>query len=208
MPRWSIAGLAAASAASIAGLPGSSAWVCVGPPLSASGPIPASPPSWSLASGLQLASWTKLCPPETTLPVVPEANFSQAYQWLPAMIVLVRVSVGTKPPPNWPMKIADGAQSGPMLLAMVELVMVMLPSVWKIAPPCQPVAVLPLIVLLVIVTLPSERIPPPTSLEVLPLIVLRTIVVVVLKKEEMPPPDQRALLPDTVLSLRLSVARW
>src|SRR5580765_8299401 len=122
-----------------------------------------------------------LCPPETTLPVVPEANFSQAYQWLPTMIVFVRVSVGTKLPPNWPMKIADGAQSGPILFTIVEFTIVISPSVWKIAPPCQPVDVLPLIVLLVIVTLPSDRIPPPTSLDTLPLIVLRTIVVVVLK---------------------------
>ena len=59
----------------------------------------------------------------------------------------------------------------------------MSPSVWKIAPPCQPVEVLPLMVLLVIVILPSERMPPPTSLETLPLIVLRTMFVVVLKNE-------------------------
>src|SRR5512144_3112015 len=98
------------------------------------------------------------------------------------MMVFVSVSVGAGPPKE-PLKIAEGAQSGPLLLAMVELMISILPSVWKIAPPCQPVDVLPLIVLLVIVILPSERIPPPTSLDTLPLIVLRTIVVVVLKKE-------------------------
>src|SRR4029078_600413 len=98
------------------------------------------------------------------------------------MIVLVSLRLGMTAL-NEPMKIADGAQSGPILLAIVELVISIAPSVWKIAPPCQPVGVLPLIVLLVIVTLPSERMPPPTSLDTLPLIVLRTIVVVVLKKE-------------------------
>ena len=40
-PRWSVVGQSAAFAASIAGLPGSRAWVWVGPPLSASGAIPA-----------------------------------------------------------------------------------------------------------------------------------------------------------------------
>src|SRR5436309_7849465 len=93
-----------------------------------------------------------------------------------------------------------------MLLAIVELAISIAPSVWKIAPPCQPVDRLPLIVLLVIVTLPSERKPPPTSLDTLPLIVLRTIVVVVLKKEYTPPPDQRAWLFVTLLSIRFKVA--
>ena len=34
----------------------------------------------SLGTGLQLSSWKVLLPPETTLPTVPDANFSQAYQ--------------------------------------------------------------------------------------------------------------------------------
>ncbi len=54
------------------------------------------------------------------------------------MIVLVSLRVGTTAP-HAPMKMAEGAQSGPMLLAMVEFVMSISPSVWKIAPPCQPV---------------------------------------------------------------------
>lgn len=83
---------------------------------------------------------------------------------------------------NEPMKIAEG-YSGPTLLAIVELLISIAASVWKIAPPCQPVDLFPLMVLLVIVTLPSERIAPPTSLDTFPLMVLRTIVVVVLKKE-------------------------
>ena len=37
-PRWSVAGQAALSPASMAGLPASSAWVQVPPPLSASAP--------------------------------------------------------------------------------------------------------------------------------------------------------------------------
>src|SRR6266511_2218466 len=98
------------------------------------------------------------------------------------MIVFVSLRLGTALL-NEPKKIADGAQSGPMLLAIVELAISIAPSVWKIAPPCQPVDRLPLIVLLVIVILLSERIPPPTSLDTLPLIVLRRMVVVVLKKE-------------------------
>src|SRR5512139_2536069 len=98
------------------------------------------------------------------------------------MIVLVSLRVGAAAL-NDPTKIAEGAQSGPILLAIVELVISIAPSVWKIAPPCQPVAVLPLMVLSNMVMLPSERIPPPTSLDTLPLIVLRTMVLVVLKKE-------------------------
>src|SRR5688572_6317551 len=158
MPRWSVAGQAASLAASMAGLPATRECVNVGPPLSARGPIIAAPLTRSLPAGLQLSSWTRLLPPETTFPTVPEANFSQAYHWLPVMIVLVSVRVGTKLPPNWPMKSVEGAQSGAMLLAIVELVMVMFPSVWKIAPPCQPVDLFPLRVLLVIVISPSERI--------------------------------------------------
>src|SRR5688572_17457369 len=99
------------------------------------------------------------------------------------MIELVSVRVGTKLPPNRPMTSVEVAQSGSMLLSMVELLIAMFPSVWKIAPPCQPVDLLPLMVLLVMVILPNDRIPPPTSLETLPLIVLRRIVVVVLKNE-------------------------
>src|SRR5215207_9669743 len=98
------------------------------------------------------------------------------------MIVLVSFRLGIAGLKE-PMKIAEGAQSGPMLLAMVELMISIAPSVWKIAPPCQPVEVLPLMVLLVIVMSPSDRIPPPTSLDTFPLIVLRTMVVVVLKNE-------------------------
>ena len=54
MPRWSVPGLAESSAASIAGLPASSACVWVGPPLSASGPMPADPEMMSLVAGLPL----------------------------------------------------------------------------------------------------------------------------------------------------------
>src|SRR5688572_21116692 len=128
-PRWSVAGQAVSSAASIAGLPDNNACVEVGPPLFANGPIWASLLMMSLAAGLQLSSWTRLLPPETTFPTVPDANRSQEYHWLPVMIELVSVRVGTKLPPNWPIKNVDGAQSGAMLLAMVELVIVMSPSV-------------------------------------------------------------------------------
>src|SRR5687768_2786180 len=123
----------------------------------------------------------RLLPPDVRL-TVPAACCSQAYHWLPVMIVLVNFSEGIAALKE-PMKTAEGAKSGPMLLAIVELVISIAPSVWKIAPPCQPVERLPLMVLLVIVMFPSDRIPPPTSLDTLPLMVLRTIVVVVLKNE-------------------------
>src|SRR5512140_345556 len=98
------------------------------------------------------------------------------------MMVLVNLRLGVTAPHS-PRKIAAGAQSGAILLAIVEFVITISASVWKIAPPYQPVALLPLIVLSRIVNVPSERMAPPTSLEVLPLIVLRTTLVVVLKKE-------------------------
>ena len=56
---------------------------------------------------------------------------------------------------NEPRKIAEGAQSVPTLLAVVELPICRAPSVWKIAPPCQPVEVLPRNVLLLMLALPS-----------------------------------------------------
>src|SRR5829696_5048876 len=114
----------------------------------------------SLATGLQLSSCSRLFPPEVRM--LAPVQWSQAYHWLPVMRVFVSVRVGAGPPKE-PLKIAEGAQSGPLLLAMVELVIVILPSVWKIAPPCQPVDVFPLIVLSTILKLPSERMPPPTS---------------------------------------------
>src|SRR6185436_2667807 len=98
------------------------------------------------------------------------------------MMVLVSFRLGTAPL-NEPRKTAEAAQSGPMLLAIVELRISMAASVWKMAPPCQAVAWLPLRVLLLMVIFPSERMPPPTSLDTLPLIVLRTMLVVVFKNE-------------------------
>src|SRR5689334_22225561 len=164
----------------MAGLPACRACVKVGPPLSASGPSWAFPLIRSLATGLQVSSWIRLCPPEVrmTAPV----QWSQAYQRLPAMIVLVSFRLGLAAL-KVPMKTAEGAQSGPALLVIVELRISIAPSVWKIAPPCQPVERLPLRVLFVMFMFPSERIAPPTSLDTLPLIVLRTMLVVVFKNE-------------------------
>ena len=49
-PRWSVSGQEALSPASMAGLPGSSAWVSMGPPLSCKGPRSGSVLEWSVGS--------------------------------------------------------------------------------------------------------------------------------------------------------------
>ena len=77
--------------------------------------------------------------------------------------------------PKVPTKMADGAQSGPMLPTMVELRTSITPSVRKMAPPYQPKDWLPLIVLFSMVASPSIRIPPPVFPAWLPLIVLRAM---------------------------------
>jgi hypothetical protein len=70
-PRWSAEGQRELSAESIAGLPSRSAWVSVGPPLSASGPSPGSAtPVMSLVSGgkRQLPSLSRLWPSDSMGP--------------------------------------------------------------------------------------------------------------------------------------------
>ena len=58
--------------ASIAGLPGSRAWVKVGPPLSANGPSSGSVSIKSVGSRAAAgASEKRLCPPETKLELMP-----------------------------------------------------------------------------------------------------------------------------------------
>ena len=65
-------------------------------------------------------------------------------------MLLLSVSVGL-PAVKVPTKMPPAVPPGDVLSAIVELTMCITPSVWKIAPPCQPVEVLPLIVLLMIV---------------------------------------------------------
>ena len=77
-PRWSVAGQTAALAASIAGLPAPSAWVRVGPPLSASGPSSASVNDWSVVPiGLHEPSLMTFPPPEVIV-AAPPPSIAQA----------------------------------------------------------------------------------------------------------------------------------
>ena len=67
IPRWSTSGQSSGDPVSIAGLPGFGRWVCVGPPLSCSGPRRGSVFFWSPAAAVpQLASLTMLLPSEVT----------------------------------------------------------------------------------------------------------------------------------------------
>jgi len=158
---------------SIAGLPASSAWVKVGPPLSASGPSSASVSTWSLLMGLQVASLNTLLPSEliATAPA-PNGARKQPKLALSATIVFCRLRVALASV-NVPRNKPPAVPPGELLSIMVLLVMSTTPSVMKAPPPCHAVAVLPLIVLLTIVALPSDRIPPPTSWAMFPLMVLR-----------------------------------
>src|SRR3954462_8544395 len=73
-PRWSEAGQSAAEAASIAGLPASRAWVRLGPPLAANGPIRGSMgEEW----GLTLPTWVPLVL-EMPLPVPSRISLKRA----------------------------------------------------------------------------------------------------------------------------------
>src|SRR3954451_12984298 len=68
-PLWSAAGHVAGSPLSIAGLPSSTAWVKVGPPLSASVPSTGSLSTRSpLPVNAQLCALSRLCPPDLTGP--------------------------------------------------------------------------------------------------------------------------------------------
>src|SRR5262245_8390898 len=89
-PRWSVAGAPAAAPASIAGLPASSACVCVLPPLAASGP----------RRGLTLL---RLSPHELPLSMLLVADATGSAQPPPATIVLRRIAVGaSRAPPAAP----------------------------------------------------------------------------------------------------------
>src|SRR5215216_4490023 len=72
-PRWSVAGGGHSTAASIAALGRCKAWVCVGPPLSASGPSKGSTPERELLAGLkpQLVPESRL-PPSSVMCVLPK----------------------------------------------------------------------------------------------------------------------------------------
>ena len=98
-PRWSAAGAAPSSPASIAGLPAVRACVWVGPPLFASGPSSGSTPGRSPgATRLHVLSLSRLLSNETTAP-------SQSTAVFPATIVFCSVAVvpsWNMPPPTPP----------------------------------------------------------------------------------------------------------
>src|SRR5262245_7711553 len=181
-PRWSVAGQSAASAASMAGLPGSRACVGVGPPLSPSGPRSALATTWSLAAGAHVASVSTLWPPELreTGPL-PKRPTKHPISWLWPITLLATLS-DAPAEVNVPTKMAAGPEGLETFAVTVVFVRLIMPSVWKMAPPYHAVAVLPLSVLLVRVTWPRLRMPPPTLPATLPLIVLRSIVTWALKK--------------------------
>src|ERR1700682_1469926 len=122
-PRWSVDGGGHSSAASIAGLPGSRAWVRVGPPLSWSGPMigsalrmsppPKQVPSLLRLSPCELTGLLQFLAPFRptrvlcTLKADPEARWipppaPDQLAWLEAMVTLSSVATPLdKIPPPW-----------------------------------------------------------------------------------------------------------
>ena len=142
-PRWSVAGHTAVSAASMAGLPASNAWVSVGPPLSASGPSRApvtttcrpvrfartivdhvDPPR---RDGRRTATFDAgNCPAVTFQHVVGQRRISRRTERCD--------------------QDAGGSANRSDVVTIVLFSIVTVPSVWKMPPPCQAVEMLPLIV--------------------------------------------------------------
>ena len=162
----------------MAGLPGSKAWVCVGPPLFASGPrsglalvmspVPVRP---------QLVSLERLWPADVM-------ELEHSGPTLPAMIVFLAVSV--------PLLLMPGEFSVTVLLLMNTV------PLFRTPPP--ELAELPLIVLLLMVVVEPVvlRIPPPVFPAELPVTVL------LLRVSEPPP---RLPMPAPVLPASLPVIK-
>src|SRR5215203_1153559 len=178
-PRWSVAGGGHSTAASIAALPGSKAWVCVGPPLSASGPSRGSAES---AKPQSLPGHSRLPPSSVT---------GRPAQFPPSLLAtIVLLSVAVLPFPMPP----------PLLLAllpeMVELFTVRVPALAFPMPPLSVPALLPEMVELFTVRVPTLCMPPLKVPALLPeMVELFTSRVPTLC---MPPLKVPALLPEMV----------
>lgn len=188
MPRWSVAGGGQPTAASMAGLPEPSAWVCMGPPLSAS--------AWRRAARVGIVApqvvpgFCWFPPPSTIVPL-------QLPPLLASIMVFLRVTV-----PD-PFAMAAPGPDSWELESTVQLVTVTLPPLFRIA---VPPAVPPLVPFWLNVQLvrdsrpPRFRIPaPPPDWAALTVNVLPVIVTVAKLRMKIPPPSGALLLLKVVL---------
>src|SRR5215216_4009438 len=139
-PRWSVAGGGHSTAASIAGLSGCKAWVCVGPPLSASGPSRGSAES---AKPQSLPGHSRLPPSSVT---------GRPAQFPPSLLAtIVLLSVAVLPFPMPPALLLA------LLPEMVELFTSRVPTLCM--PPLKVPALLPEMVELFTVRVPTLCMP-------------------------------------------------